>query len=323
MGLGKSLTVLVLAGAAVLGLANRANAGWISGNEGLEFGTAQRVAGFQPSSARSLNYVSPDGQDMLLQVWNPGWSIYSAKQDSSGWGPRDASGNVILKSEGLAQGGASLSPDKQYMYYADGNIGEHRARRNGDGWINEGIVPNLILHPETSYFNGSDIYMSQSGGSIWRAEYHPGDNSFGESSPVSEVNLPGYASYSAWVSENNKLMLFSSNRPGGYGGFDLWSASRNSRSDAWSNITNLGPNVNTAAYEGGPFITELADTHLLYFENGSYPGGDRNIMQSEISSFGIQDDPIMPEPPTLALFASALIGGIGIAALRRRQTASR
>jgi len=44
-------------------------------------------------------------------------------------------------------------------------------------------------------------------------------------------------------------IVFDSNRPGGLGAFDLWSASRDSAVDPWSSATNLGSFVNSAAAE--------------------------------------------------------------------------
>jgi outer membrane protein OmpA-like peptidoglycan-associated protein len=57
------------------------------------------------------------------------------------------------------------------------------------------------------------------------------------------------------------ILLFSSQRPGGYGGYDLY-LSIYSRG-AWSDPQNLGPRINTAYDERSPFLS--VDGRTLYF----------------------------------------------------------
>jgi hypothetical protein len=58
-------------------------------------------------------------------------------------------------------------------------------------------------------------------------------------------------------------MFFDSNRGGGIGGLDIWSATREATSDAWSTPVNLGGNVNSAANETRPYLSWGGTT--LYF----------------------------------------------------------
>ena len=73
-------------------------------------------------------------------------------------------------------------------------------------------------------------------------------------------------------------LFFDSNRPGsvpnamGAASFDLWSATRDSRFDAWSVPDPLGPDVNTPADETRPFLTW--DRLTLFF--GRSPGSEGN-----------------------------------------------
>ena len=59
-------------------------------------------------------------------------------------------------------------------------------------------------------------------------------------------------------------------RPGGLGEADLWVTTRPTKDDEWGEPVNLGPNVNSSAYEGTPEIS--ADGLELYFESDR-PGG--------------------------------------------------
>lgn len=58
-------------------------------------------------------------------------------------------------------------------------------------------------------------------------------------------------------------MVFTSNRPGGFGAFDIWSASRADASDDWGTPVNLGAAVNGAGPETRPSLSWQADR--LYF----------------------------------------------------------
>lgn len=66
-----------------------------------------------------------------------------------------------------------------------------------------------------------------------------------------------------FIAKNNVDLYFRSNRPGGYGGFDIYVSHRNSVDDPWETPINLGPEVNTSAGELCSFVTN--DGHWLYF----------------------------------------------------------
>jgi Tol biopolymer transport system component len=70
-------------------------------------------------------------------------------------------------------------------------------------------------------------------------------------------------------------------RPGGYGGHDIWVATRPTKDAPWGQPANLGPSVNTAAGEVGPFISP--DGSTLYFSSDRSGGYGRwDIWQVKI-----------------------------------------
>ncbi len=77
------------------------------------------------------------------------------------------------------------------------------------------------------------------------------------------------------ISADGLSLFFSSNRPGGSGGTDLWVTTRATISDPWGGPVNLGPTVNSSAEEIDPSIS--ADGRTLFFsdyENGPFrPAG--------------------------------------------------
>ncbi len=72
----------------------------------------------------------------------------------------------------------------------------------------------------------------------------------------------GYASFSP----DGNYLYFASDRPDGFGGFDLFVSQK--MGDNWSTPENLGPNVNTAGNEITPFF----DGQDLFFSSDYHPG---------------------------------------------------
>ena len=74
----------------------------------------------------------------------------------------------------------------------------------------------------------------------------------------------------ACTSSDGLSLFFASMRSGGYGGWDLWIASRATKEDPWGKPVNLGPVVNSSAWETGP---DLSDDGLTLFLQSDRPGG--------------------------------------------------
>ena len=100
------------------------------------------------------------------------------------------------------------------------------------------------------------------------------------SAPVSLGSVINTASFdsSPMLSNDGLSLYFSSNRPGGKGGFDLWVSHRQSSSDAWGAPVNLGTTINTASFEAFPSFSR--DAHRMFFTStrpgslGGAPFGD-------------------------------------------------
>jgi peptidoglycan-associated lipoprotein len=73
-----------------------------------------------------------------------------------------------------------------------------------------------------------------------------------------------------YLSKDGKKLFFVSNRPGGYGGYDIWYSERDLKTGTWSKPVNLGPNINTEYNEITPFLT--ANQQKLIFASNR-PGG--------------------------------------------------
>jgi outer membrane protein OmpA-like peptidoglycan-associated protein/tetratricopeptide (TPR) repeat protein len=106
-------------------------------------------------------------------------------------------------------------------------------------------------------FGNFDLYMSYNTPNGWSEPVNLGANintEFWESSPS--------------LSPDKNALYFSSDRPGGYGGKDLYVSYR--VNGKWLPAENMGPEINTAGDELAPFIH--ADNQTLYYTSNGLPG---------------------------------------------------
>jgi hypothetical protein len=119
-------------------------------------------------------------------------------------------------------------------------------------------------------YDGGDIYISTLDSLNWStAERVKGD--------VNTAAWEGSASLSA----DEKTLYFSSERPGGYGGRDLYQASILT-DGTWGNIKNLGLTVNTPRDDDAPFIHPDGKT-LIYSSQALNSMGSYDIFLTTLN----------------------------------------
>ncbi|MEO6903819.1 MAG: hypothetical protein ABI315_11830 [Bacteroidia bacterium] len=107
------------------------------------------------------------------------------------------------------------------------------------------------------------------------------------STPViinTQLNSKKYLETSACYSPDNNTVFFSSNRPGGYGGKDLYFMKK-LPNGKWGLPFNLGPNINTEYNEDAPFI-HPADNVLFFCSEGHVNMGGYDIFKSNFNEEG-------------------------------------
>jgi len=118
-----------------------------------------------------------------------------------------------------------------------------------------------------SYRISGDLYMSSGQNGQWQNPMK-----------IDVINSKSWES-SATVSENESILVISSDRQGGYGGTDLY-ISRKDQSGDWSIPENLGPYINTKYDEDGPFLHP--DGNKLYFSSKGHSSmGGYDIFYTE------------------------------------------
>ncbi len=147
-----------------------------------------------------------------------------------------------------------------------------------------------------------DIYLSVQTDDGWSERIHAGNainTEYWESAPC--------------LSPDKKQLYFSSDRPGGYGGTDLY-VSTLMANGKWSTPQNLGPTVNTPGDESCPFMH--ADNQTLYFNSNGhlgYGGTDLYLTQKTNQGFSVPQNlgyPIntIDDEGSLFVAADALTG---------------
>ena len=91
------------------------------------------------------------------------------------------------------------------------------------------------------------------------------DFTFGTPTNLGPTVNSSSGDWSPSISADGLTLYFNSNRPGGYGDYDLWVTKRPTVSDPWGTPVNLGPAVNSSAWEAFPSIS--ADGLSLFFES--------------------------------------------------------
>ena len=115
----------------------------------------------------------------------------------------------------------------------------------------------------------SAIYVSKKAGAGW-------------SEPVmldETINVPGYNTQQPFVMPDGKYLAFSSDRPGGKGGFDIW-IGQLSADGKVSNIINIGDVINTAYDEQAPYFHVPSNT-FVFASNGRVGMGGYDLFFSK------------------------------------------
>jgi hypothetical protein len=124
-----------------------------------------------------------------------------------------------------------------------------------------GIIAVLILGTTSDFAEAKDGQSTQA------------TTTFGEWSQPINIGPPLNTEYNdnyAVVTKNGLSIYFTSDRPGGFGGDDLWVSKRESVDSPWGDPENLGPIVNTQ-YADSLAVLDSSE-HIMYFHS-SRPGG--------------------------------------------------
>jgi outer membrane protein OmpA-like peptidoglycan-associated protein len=147
----------------------------------------------------------------------------------------------------------------------------NRALSEGSPTIN--ITNDMLIFTKlvsTNGYHNYDLYYSEFVDDEWTEPKSLGSNINRNDSWESQASL----------SSDGKVLFFASDRPGGYGGADIWFSQRNS-DGTWRKPVNLGPTINTPQDERSPFLH--TDSKTLYFSSSGHDGmGGQDIFFSKL-----------------------------------------
>lgn len=120
----------------------------------------------------------------------------------------------------------------------------------------------------------------KSAGDLYESEWLNGN----WSTPVKlnkNVNTK-YTESSAAFSPDGRLLYFCSDRPGGFGGMDIYKCERNEFNE-WGPASNLGPQINSPFNEGSVYLTSDGKT-LFFASEGFNSAGGYDIFKSVMAN---------------------------------------
>jgi len=226
------------------------------------------VKGVSTERDEYLAYISPDDKSCYFVRRVPAQSMNRvsasdaekevfmlAKREKNGLFNSGEPMGVPFNTTDDNQGGCSISIDNKTLYFA-------------------------MMRQEGLPQPNCDLYVS---------EFSNGD--WGEIRKLSaNVNDRKYWDSQPSIASDGVTLYFASDRPGGYGGIDLYYTVKDQKTGQWSVPQNLGPTINTPGDEKTPFIH--SDSETLYFSStGHYGFGAYDIFYTRRNEKGIWEEP--------------------------------
>jgi len=170
--------------------------------------------------------------------------------------------------------------DIYFSAYDKENKAWKPAEKIGDSINTEGHEASISLSTDGGQlfiykddYGDGNIYVSRKIKGVWGTPEKLGP----------EINGSKTRETHACLSPDGQTLYFVSDRPGGYGGTDIWMSEKLSNGK-WGKARNLGPLINTPLDEESPFIS--ADGVTLYFSSQ----GHENMGGFDIFTVTLSED---------------------------------
>lgn len=150
------------------------------------------------------------------------------------------------------------------------------SERTGDAWQPATKLSDRINTP----YDEQGVGLTDSGDSLFFYVDHINSfgniylsvregSMFGPPEPLDQIVNSDHIESACSISRDANTLFFSSDRPGGYGGLDIWMR-RKLPNGSWGEPYNLGPEINTEFDEDFPTLS--GDGETLYFCSNGHPG---------------------------------------------------
>ncbi len=184
----------------------------------------------------------------------------------------------------------AVTADNQTMFFTsrrNGGVGKNKDVDNEyfeDIWMSKKVngqwaSPKNMQKPINSETHDASIgispdgkelflYKPDNGGDIYVSKLQP-DGKWGTPSGMGKFVNSHYKEPSVGISYDGKILYFSSDRPGGFGGLDIYKAELD-KAGSWTKPMNLGSTINTEYDDDSPFID--IDGKTMYFSSRGHKG---------------------------------------------------
>ena len=200
---------------------------------------------------------SPDGQECFIgTVVSNTFTLLYTKVDSGHW--TDIAEASFLNKTGKRE--PFITPDGEKLFFTGDVADIYVSTKSGDQWSAASKVGNPIStsseewHP-TVTSEGTLYFCSTRDGDyfIYRSRLNEGQ--YTEAERLSNtINTPGYGAWDPYIAADESYIIFTSQRPGGYGRADQYISYRGEDS-TWSEPKNIGSPINTSAIEYGSYVS--------------------------------------------------------------------
>ncbi|MBK8562759.1 MAG: OmpA family protein [Saprospiraceae bacterium] len=178
----------------------------------------------------------------------PFFELFYAEMDNQHLPQSGRSFSISINSQ-VHEGPVSFSRDNNLMYFTRNNLEGGIAKSNSKGQVT------------------MKIYEARRGQLDW------------ENIRALPFNNDDYTCFHPSLSADGNRLFFSSDMPGGYGGYDLYYVEK--KADGWSKPINLGQAINSAGSEVFPFLHESGT--LFYSSNGRGGQGGLDVFMVDIN----------------------------------------
>jgi tetratricopeptide (TPR) repeat protein len=149
---------------------------------------------------------------------------------------------------------------------------------DGDHYVSCLADDNRVMLLSKDDNLNSDIWISTYDGSRWEPARKL----------KKEINTKYWEAH-GFITANGTTLIFASDRPGGFGGLDLYESKLGDDGE-WGEPVNMGPEINTPFNEDRPFL--IKNGRILYFASqGHYNMGGYDIFRSEMQYNGLWSNP--------------------------------
>ncbi len=195
-----------------------------------------------------------------------------------------------------------ISADENILVFTsrrEGSIGDGVDRLDGQPYediyiatkkAGKWTVPKNVGRPINSKYHDASIAISADGkqlfiyqdnnrgtGDIFTARINP-DGSWSNLKSMGDNINTEFHEPSVSISADGKTVYFSSNRPGGFGGLDIYMSQKQAEGE-WGEAINLGASINTEYDDDAPFIS-FSGKHLYFSSRGHSSMGDFDIFRA-------------------------------------------